>query len=239
MESAAPSVQPTESDSSTQIAAPARAKRPRRRRGLLNRDLILSKALEILERDGESGFSMRRIADALDTAPMSLYRHIRDKADLVEGVTRLALGQLATAPTVEGEWHDRVTAWLVNLRHEVRAHPAIVPLLRANGETLPALLQPAEVLVGILREAGFDQYRAAQISWELLWFGMGFVITEMRSTENTPEAVLNVVAARKDELPQLAQTLPALVDREPNDVFESGARHFVDGLRAELAASSR
>ena len=169
---------------------------------------------------------------------MSLYRHIRDKADLVEGVTRLALGQLATAPAVEGDWDDRVLAWLVALRAELRAHPAIVPLLRQNGETMPALLKPAEVLVTILRDAGFAPSRAAQISWELLWFAMGFVVTEMRGEEGaTAQATFAVVSDRRDELPQLAQTLPDLVDRDAGDVFLSGARHLVNGVRVELEAS--
>ena len=55
-------------------------------RGLLSRELIVREALALLGEDGAGALSMRRLADRLGVAPNALYTHVRDKADLVDGL---------------------------------------------------------------------------------------------------------------------------------------------------------
>jgi hypothetical protein len=57
-----------------------------RRDGKITRNLVLTTALEIIDRDGADGLSMRRLARALDRDPMILYRHAPNKAALMDGV---------------------------------------------------------------------------------------------------------------------------------------------------------
>ena len=60
--------------------------------------MILQTALEIIDRDGADGLSMRRLARALDRDPMILYRHAPNKAALLDGVAETVLAQLTSTP---------------------------------------------------------------------------------------------------------------------------------------------
>ena len=56
------------------------------RDGKITRDVVLTTALEIIDRDGVDGLSMRRLARRLDCDPMTIYRHAPNKAALLDAV---------------------------------------------------------------------------------------------------------------------------------------------------------
>ena len=60
----------------------------------INRSMILHKALDIIDRDGVEGLSMRRLSNEVGRDPTVLYRHVPSKAALLDGVTEIVLGQL-------------------------------------------------------------------------------------------------------------------------------------------------
>ena len=68
------------------------------RDGKITRDMVLTTALEIIDREGAEGLSMRRLARALDRDPMILYRHAPNKAALLDGVAETVLAQLKVDP---------------------------------------------------------------------------------------------------------------------------------------------
>ena len=151
-------------------AGPARSSEPpagpagppgRLRRGQLSRERVLTAALGLVEREGAGALSMRRVAAEIGTAPMSLYRHVRDKADLVDGVIALALRGLSTGPFEGADWSDRARSWMQALREGMTARPAIVGMLRADHMMLPAVLAPVEMLIGDLEDAGFARDEAS------------------------------------------------------------------------------
>mgnify|MGYP002624289618 CR=1 FL=1 len=213
--------------------------RRRVQRGALTRDRVLEAALALIEREGTSALSMRRVAAELGSAPMSLYRHVQNKEDLVDGVIGLALQDLTTKP-LEGEgWSERALAWIHGLRAEIREHPAILPLLRSNHLVLPSVLAPVDLLLEELLRAGFPRPRAAKTAWEIMWFVLSFVSSERR-VEREPEPIsVSTWAMAKthtDDLPHLADALPDFAALGMKDIFESGARHLVAGIRAEFDA---
>jgi AcrR family transcriptional regulator len=63
--------------------------------GKVTRDAVLAAALEIIDRDGVAGLSMRRLARALGRDPMILYRHAPNKAALLDGVAETVLARRA------------------------------------------------------------------------------------------------------------------------------------------------
>jgi AcrR family transcriptional regulator len=75
--------------------------------GKITRDVVLAAALEIIDRDGADGLSMRRLARALDRDPMTLYRHAPNKADLLDGVAETVLAQL-TVDSADPDWVSQV-----------------------------------------------------------------------------------------------------------------------------------
>ena len=127
------------------------------RREPLSRERILAAALGLARRDGPEAISMRRIAQELDVWPMSLYRHFRDKEELLDALAGEAAGGIATPHG--GSWRDDITELLTAARVAFAAHPAGVrlhrePSLRASG-------------IEILGRAGLDSDDAA-IAWTVL-----------------------------------------------------------------------
>ena len=68
------------------------------RDGKTTRGVVLAAALEIIDRDGAGGPSMRRLACAVNRDPMVLYRHAPNKAALLDGVAEIVLAQLKVDP---------------------------------------------------------------------------------------------------------------------------------------------
>ena len=78
---------------------PAATRRSRKTRvvedGRLTRARIVETGLTLLAERGADGLNMRALADALGTAPMSLYRHVRSKDDLLKAIVAAVLERFA------------------------------------------------------------------------------------------------------------------------------------------------
>ena len=96
--------------------------------GKITRDVVLAAALEIIDRDGAEGLSMRRLARALNRDPMILCRHAPNKAALLHGVAEMVLGQLEVDPA-DPDWATQLRAIARDYRRLALAHPHVVPLL--------------------------------------------------------------------------------------------------------------
>jgi len=221
-----------------------RAKGSRRSRIPLSRERILEKALELVGRDPDGELRMRALANALGTAPMSLYRHVRNKDDLLDGLTSHVLDQLDLKLPPAGPWTDRALAWMTGLRAQLHEHPAVVPLLRTRTRYAPALLRAINSLLAILRRAGFDDAPAVRAAREIMWFTFGFVLMEIRTAQEYPGVEVGAIAiqafpardsSEASQIPDLIDLLPHLMRGEAGETFAEGARHLVAGLEASLS----
>src|SRR4051812_35412169 len=88
----------------------------------LSRERILDAALALVDRDGPSALSMRRIAQELDVWPMSLYRYFRDKDELLEALAETAVGEIAQP--------DDLAELLRRARDAFERHPGAAHLHR-------------------------------------------------------------------------------------------------------------
>jgi Bacterial regulatory proteins, tetR family len=90
--------------------------------------VILQAALRIIDRDGVDGLSMRRLSDEVGRDPTVLYRHISNKAALLDGVAEIVLGQLCV-DTADPDWAAQLRTVAQDFRRLALAHPNVVPLL--------------------------------------------------------------------------------------------------------------
>ena len=90
--------------------------------------MVLAAALELIDRDGAEGLSMRRLARALHRDPMVLYRHAPNKAALLDGVAEIVLAQLKV-DAADPDWAGELRAIARDYRALALAHPHVVPLL--------------------------------------------------------------------------------------------------------------
>jgi len=82
---------------------------------------ILEAAIRLADRDGLEAVSMARVAAELGAAPMSLYRHVTSKDDLLELMTDTAWGPPPASLT--GTWREQLTQWARTMRQGMYAHP--------------------------------------------------------------------------------------------------------------------
>ncbi len=199
-------------------------------RAPLSREQILATGLALLERSPGTELSMRDLAAELGTAPMSLYRHVANREDLLEGVNRLALESLQLEVPDDGRWDERALAWMHALRNELHAHPAVTPLLRLHGTLAPTLFHVLDSLLHVVQDAGFEGRQAALAVREIAWFTLSFARAELSSPGGDPGSYERLSAEDLSGVPELAAHLPFFADIDVDEIFSQSARHLIEGL---------
>lgn len=203
----------------------------------LTRARIVEAGLALLAERGADAVSMRAIADALGTAPMSLYRHVRSKDDLLQAIVASVLERHEFAVPRRGPWTKRAEAWMHGLRRQLARSPAVVSILFQHGHYAPALLRATNALLRILGDAGFEGARAVRASREIMWSTLGFVSSEIRGPSFSPSFYVQALGAgglRSEDVAEVAAHMPHMLTRDLDDVFAAIARHLLAGLDAEL-----
>ncbi|MFJ6533492.1 TetR/AcrR family transcriptional regulator [Microbacterium sp. NPDC091662] len=142
---------------------PARAKstttaRPRRARDSLSREIIVAAADRVVEREGLDRLTFQAIGEELGAHPTSIYRHFRDKDELL-----LALIDTLRARSYSGAM-VRTDDWLADLRtqaHLIHDHYMRYPEFALQmALRRPTDLSSMEYSIGALRRGGFDREQA-------------------------------------------------------------------------------
>jgi AcrR family transcriptional regulator len=126
-----------------EIASVARPRQP-----ILSRDLIITAALDLIDRTGR--FTIPDLAQRLGVSVSSLYHHVAGRAAIVEGI-RGHLAAMMTVPT-ELDWRDAVVHWATSYRDAFAAHPAAIPLLVGQTVSDPVTLAQYDQLAALLQE---------------------------------------------------------------------------------------
>jgi TetR/AcrR family tetracycline transcriptional repressor len=129
----------------------------------LTRDAVVSRALEIGTAEGLEAVSLRRLAREFGVTSMALYRHVRDKQDLVNAMTEATLEGID--PTVGFRpgmtWTERLRLGIETYKEQLDARPLALPLSIAySGEGTPAIWKVLEDFLAILLDAGFGRREA-------------------------------------------------------------------------------
>jgi TetR/AcrR family tetracycline transcriptional repressor len=186
----------------------------------LTREAIVARGLEIGGREGLEAVSLRRLAADLGVTPMALYRHVRDKQDLVNAMTEAVLEGLDLTAGFEPSmsWTDRIRRALLNFREQMEARPLALPLAIAySGDGPPAFWRMNEDLLGILLDAGFARREAVVLLRVLSNLVAGYLLLMRQGRDQLPKDLDDValdLLRRRVELVQLS--LPR--DRFPHTV---------------------
>lgn len=116
---------------------------------------VATQALEIVDRDGLGGLSMRTLAAALGTGPMTLYNYVTDRDDL-EGLVAEAVINSVDLPAPSDDWQQDVQTVAVAIWSAVRGHPNVIPLVLTRRTVSSSSYAPAERLVEALARGGLD-----------------------------------------------------------------------------------
>jgi AcrR family transcriptional regulator len=212
-----------------------------RARTSLSRERIVRKAVALAAKGGFDSLSMRRLADKLSTAPMSLYRHVANKEDLLDAMVDVVFGEMYP-PAIGGDWKSELRKRGASARAALQRHPWAIGLTETRMHPGPASAVHHNATMGCLREAGFP-FRAAVHAYNVLdSYTYGFALQEKTIPFDTPEESAEMakttVADMGAAYPYLAEVVVELGKRgyDYNEEFEFGLELILDGLEQALGS---
>jgi AcrR family transcriptional regulator len=202
----------------------------------LTRDRVLHGALELADRDGLESLSMRRLGRELGVEAMSLYNHVDDKEDLLDGMADFVVGEIE-APTIGDDWRAALRGWAISVREMAARHPWAGSLILSRSNPSPARSRYQEAVVGSLRQAGFSVEMAIHAFFTLDSFIYGFAMEERNLPRGTPEELADLAqivlrALPAAEYPYLNEAIVerVLIGFDYADEFDFGLDLILDGL---------
>ena len=207
----------------------------------MNKERVLRAALALADAEGIEGLSMRRLAKELGVEAMSLYNHVANKDEILDGIIDLVAGEF-DLPADAPDWEAAMRGHLISAREVLLRHRWATPLwMRQGGGT--ARLRNGDWMLRTLREAGFSKdlmYHAFHI---LESYVQGYTLQQL----NFPykgEELAGMAASFLQQLP--ADEYPDLVEHieqhlEPHDEgpggFELGLDLILDGLERSRSSA--
>ena len=202
-------------------------------RSPLTREGIVSAALALVDSEGLSALSMRRLGAELGVDPMAIYYYVPNKDALLDAIVEAVMGEIdlgldnAQDPPVE-----RVMCAARAYRDVMLAHANALSIVLSRGPRTPGAMRPVELLIGILRDAGLSPTQAMA--------GMNAIAATVRGTvgmiadeadrPTTPEELEAMAAAfPADEFPYLREAALCSPDFLGAD-FDFGIRALARGL---------
>ena len=209
----------------------------------LSRERVLRAALDLADGSGVEAVTMRRLGEDLGFEAMSLYRHVANKQDLLDGMLDLVLAEWQL-PDRGGEWRKAIRTSAGSVHDALRRHPWAAQLLMTGSHIRPARLRYMDGLLRRLHDAGFDAASSYHVYHLLDGYIFGFSLWEIAYTTIPLDA--EVVSKLMetipwDEYPHLAEHRDQHLSEGPHrevSAFEVGLDVILHGLRQRLVSAS-
>jgi AcrR family transcriptional regulator len=206
---------PSEQSTGT-VARPRPPRRSRAPRGSLSAELIIERALRLLDDKGLDAFSMRALAEDLGVGTMALYTYFRGKDELFRAARDRVLDTYVP-PSTEGSWDQQLRAACIAVHDLFTGRPAVLRLLAestGHDDFLDAATSAMERMLQLLREAGLGREDVTRAYGTLSRFTIGSALREIRVCAR-PEAVeqfrSRLAALPRDRFPNLADLAPEML----------------------------
>jgi AcrR family transcriptional regulator len=203
----------------------------------LTRQRVLLAAIELADKGGVEALSMRKLGQELGVEAMSLYNHVANKDDLLDGMVDVVFGEIGL-PLRGADWKSAMRQRGVAARAVLARHPWAIALMESRIKPGPATLRHHDAVIGCLREAGFSMAMAAHAYSVLDSYIYGFALQQSSLPFQTPEEVPQVAEGFLQQFP--ADAYPHLFELTVQhvlrpgydyaDEFEFGLNLILDGL---------
>lgn len=215
-------------------------------RAPLNRERVLEAALTIADRDGLGSLTMRKLGEALGVEAMSVYNHVANKAELLDGLIDLVFAEIGLPPTDRG-WRQAMRDRAIAVRAALSRHRWAIGLMESRTAPGPATLRHHDAVIGCLRRGGFPIDVAAHAYAVLDSFIYGFALQERGLPFDTPEEAAQMAREMveqfpADEYPHLAElTFQHVLQPgyDFGDEYRFGLELILDGLEKALWTRQR
>jgi AcrR family transcriptional regulator len=205
------------------------------RRTPLSRDRVLRAAIRLADEGGLESVSMRRLGQVLQVEAMSLYKHVANKDDILDGIADLVTSDFEV-PSVDADWKTAIRRSATSAHQVLLRHPWASGLIESRLNAGPARLRFLDTLIGVLSAAGFTMPMVIRAIMSLDSYTYGFALQELAwpfDVENAPEIAATFARGLPvSEYPNLL-AMAEMVTTAPRGVpvdFEFGLDLILDGL---------
>ena len=203
----------------------------------LSRDRVLRAAVAFADQSGEP-LSMRKLGEALGVEAMSLYNHVANKDELLDGMVDHVFGEIEL-PAEGADWRTAMHRRAISVRDVMRRHRWAIGLMESRSTPGPLTLRHHDAVIGCLRQAGFSIEMTAHAFSVLDSYIYGFALEEASLPFHTAEETVDLAQTilqqfPTDEYPHLAELTTKHVLQpgyDYGDEYEFGLELILDGLQ--------
>ena len=203
----------------------------------LTRERVLQAAIALCDEGGIESLSMRKLGQELGVEAMSLYNHVANKDDILDGIVDEVVSEIEVPP-IGDDWKAALRQRANSARAVLSRHPWATGLIESRTNPGPATLRYYDSVIGSLREAGFSIEMAAHAFSALDSYIYGFALQEVSLPFETSEEASDVAEILLERLP--ADEYPHLTemttehamkpDYDYANEFGFGLELILDGL---------
>jgi len=207
----------------------------------LTRDLIVDRALALIEREGPDALSMRRLGSALGVEAMAIYHHFENREELLGAIGDRLLEPLNELELGKG-WREACRRFATTLRDLAVARPATFELVGLQPFGTPSALRPVERLLDVLLSDGFTAPDALAIYRATVSYARGYALSE--ATGFTVDAAAaagrrRLAALPREEFPILTGRIGEMRALDRDSAYESGLDALLAGLARTFPRTGR
>jgi AcrR family transcriptional regulator len=185
----------------------------------LTRERVLHAAVALADESGSESLSMRKLGEAVGVEAMSLYHHVANKEDLLDGMIDVVFGEI-DLPAGGDDWKTAMRQRGVSARRVLSRHGWAIGFMESRSSPGPATLRHHDAVLGCLRDAGFSIELAAHAFSVLDSYIYGFALQERSLPFTTPEETAELAQDILADLP--ADAYPHLAELTAQHVLQPG-----------------
>jgi AcrR family transcriptional regulator len=209
------------------------------RRFPLSRERVLRAAVDLADDRGIESLTMRKLGEAVGVEAMSLYNHVANKDDLLDGMIDVVFSEI-DLPADTADWKSAMRRRAVSVREVLARHRWAIGLMESRASPGPATLRHHDAVIGSLRGAGFSIELTAHAFSALDSYIYGFALQEASLPFEGAEETAELAQAILAQLP--ADEYPHLAELTVEHVLQPGydyANEFLFGLELILDGLER
>jgi AcrR family transcriptional regulator len=216
-------------------------KASRKGRAPLSRERVLRAAVALADERGAEELTMRKLAKALGVEAMSLYNHVANKDDLLDGMIDLVFSEIE-APEPGGDWKSELRKRALSTRAALGRHPWAIGEMEGRTNHGPSNLRIHNAVLGCLRAAGFSVEMTVHAYSVQDAYIYGFALQEADMSSETPDDFAAEAQRQMRDYEAVLADYPHLVEVVGGHVAKAGydyASEFLFGLDVILDGLER
>ncbi len=208
----------------------------------LTREKVLHQALKMADANGLASLSMRKLADKLGVEAMSLYNHVRNKDDVIDGIVSLVIAQFRLPDSSE-HWKTAMRNCAISTHETLLEHPWAAQLLISRISVSESMMVYTNACFGCLANAGFT-YELTDHAWNAIsnhiyGFTLTLINSPVDSNDYAQAAKQYLPVVPQDTYPHVHAMMQLIISGDHNGVnnVEFGLDLILDGLDAMLKST--